>query len=229
MQSSNVPCRPGFGDWLRGIISYQAPARATGGSATRGLITLRVTSPRGSLAATASARASLVRAVASPVRSKVATARSMTWRLCASGGVRSDRSSRPSLASSVVSCPASVLRAYSLRQVAKRSVHASTANRYKPGVGGVKWPCHRSLLCGSIGTRCQSPSASLRQMRAAASTSWPSRRMSHQMSMRSPAIRLTAWRPPSTLGKMSSIRNRGPVGSAGDTSSCGRRSLRSPR
>ena len=54
MQSSNVPWRPGTVPWLRGTISYQAPARARGRSAITGMAMLRVRSPRGSLAATAS-------------------------------------------------------------------------------------------------------------------------------------------------------------------------------
>ena len=36
MQSSKVPCWPGTVPWLRGTISYQAPARARGRSAITG-------------------------------------------------------------------------------------------------------------------------------------------------------------------------------------------------
>src|SRR5262245_44526007 len=44
MQSSNVPCRPGMRPWLRGTISYHAPARARGRSAWRGKARLRLRS-----------------------------------------------------------------------------------------------------------------------------------------------------------------------------------------
>ena len=44
MQSSKVPWRPGTLPWLRGTISYQALARASGRSAISAMVALRVRS-----------------------------------------------------------------------------------------------------------------------------------------------------------------------------------------
>src|SRR5580692_10942676 len=45
-QSLKVPCRPGLSPWLRGTISYHAPARARGRSAIKGNNRDRVRSGR---------------------------------------------------------------------------------------------------------------------------------------------------------------------------------------
>ena len=55
MQSSNVPCWAGTEPWLRGTISYQAPARASGRSIVSGNGADWVTSRRGSHSAMAAA------------------------------------------------------------------------------------------------------------------------------------------------------------------------------
>ena len=109
MQSSNVPCWPGTVPWLRGTISYQAPARARGRSTMTGMAMLRVRSPRGSLAATASASSSASRISTSGTRSNCRRARSMIRLMFASRTFSSPRSSRPSWASRVRTWPASRL------------------------------------------------------------------------------------------------------------------------
>src|ERR1035437_776973 len=67
-------------------------------------------------------------------------------------------------------------------------------------------------------SRRQSVPPSVRQSNVAAMTSRPSRKMSAHTSTDSPAMRLTGYRPQSTHGQIFSMRKRGPVGSAVETS-----------
>ena len=110
MQSSNVPWWPGTLPWLRGTISYQAPARARGRSAMTG-----IGDAAGEVAARV-ARGDGLRPVRRPAGSRRpacgrtrARARSISRLWSTSRALSSPSSSRPSCASSVRSRPASRL------------------------------------------------------------------------------------------------------------------------
>ncbi len=102
--------------------------------------------------------------------------------------------------------PAFCFSRQSRRQVPNVAVQASMANTWRPSSVGVKTPRQRSFSWNSMGTVCQAGSPSRRQRSAAVITSCPSRNMSAVTSIGSPAIRLTAKRPPSTLGSIASMK-----------------------
>ena len=78
MQSLKVPCWPGLSPWLRGTISYHAPLRARGRSATNGNSCERVRSARNWLSAIASCSSSVSRGAVSPVCRKSSHCRRIT-------------------------------------------------------------------------------------------------------------------------------------------------------
>ncbi len=89
MQSSNVPCLPGTLPWLRGTISYQAPARARSRSATSGTTWLRVRSGRVSVFAIAAARSSASSNAGSALAAKAFAAAIAVLRAAAACGISS--------------------------------------------------------------------------------------------------------------------------------------------
>ena len=118
MQSSNVPCRPGSGLWLRGTISYQAPARARARSATSGTTWLRVRSGRASICSIAAATELSSSGDGSPLAAKACTVAFSVCRAAPSEGIVSINNRWPSSASIETSWPALCFRRNSLRQVA---------------------------------------------------------------------------------------------------------------
>ncbi len=106
-----VPWRPGTVPWLRGIISYQAPARARARSAYSGTSMLETRSRRASLDDTASRSAGSINTAMSLLESKARLARSTSSWAATLRGCTSSRNCRPSRASSAMSTPALIFSA----------------------------------------------------------------------------------------------------------------------
>src|SRR6476659_9162914 len=91
MQSSKVPCLPGTLPWLRGTISYHAPARARSRSATSGTTWLRVRSGRVSVFPIAAARSSASSNAGSALAAKAFAAAIAVLRAAAACGISSQQ------------------------------------------------------------------------------------------------------------------------------------------
>src|SRR5919202_4021685 len=83
-----------------------------------------------------------------------------------------------------------------------RSVHASIRKHQWPHPSTAKTPRQRSFPSGSIGTSRQRLAACGLNRIAAPRMSWPSRKTSALTSTVSPTVRLTGYRPQSTIGSI---------------------------
>ena len=120
--------------------------------------------------------------------------------------------------------PARCLTSSAWQRVAYSSRHASIVNRCRPMRLGNRAPRQRSLPIGTSGARCQSFSSAACHSSSAASTSWPSAKMSASTVIGRPMMRLAANGPPLTCGVTRSMT----TGARSAAALAARRSCRLP-